>query len=177
MGIVTMRQIVLAAIVAAAVVHAGPIRIPGVSETPVSNLTALGCPDLPPYRTDHVQNAFDPSKLTGVWYEQAYIDIAQVGASCPIFNNTYDSSSKVLDMSLSVKYLGGLPFTILERYTPTSTDPSQRGLYNKNAAMPGGQLLTLATVFVDATPHTGSTYETVTIYSCVVGVRELVIAS
>ena len=41
------------------------------------------CPsDITSYRTDAVVNSFDPAMLDGVWYEHAFIDAAQIGASC-----------------------------------------------------------------------------------------------
>merc|ERR1711988_1475106 len=76
------------------------------------------------------------------------MDVAQAGASCPT-----------------------LPFTITEIYTPESVS----GLYNKNAAMPGGKLLNLATVVVDVQP------EYMILFSCIdvaiTHVTEVVIAT
>ena len=46
------------------------------------------CPDLHKFRTETVTNGFEPSGLTGKWYEVAYEDIAQVGASCQTAVNT-----------------------------------------------------------------------------------------
>ena len=65
-----------------------------------------------------------------------------------------------------------LPFTITELYTPDGA----RGVYTKRAQMPGGRLIELPTVVVDATP---STY---ILYSClaplgVAAVSELVVAT
>ena len=93
-----------------------------------------------------------------------------MGASCPTLNSTLDNATSVVSMDLKVKY-GFIPFTITEIYTPED----KPGLYNKNAAMPGGKLLNLATVVADVQ----STY--VILFSCidiaVTHVTEVVIAT
>jgi hypothetical protein len=43
---------------------------------------ALSCPDLKALRSLNITTAFDVNKLTGLWYETAYIDIAQVIHGC-----------------------------------------------------------------------------------------------
>ena len=135
---------------------------------------SASCPaNIEDFRTAAVKNNFEPSMLDGQWYEHAYIDIAQVGASCPTFNNTHDEATGVISMALSVKYTI-VPFTITEVYTPYNA--TTRGWYAKRAKMPGGQLLTLPTVVVDATA------DTMTLYSCInplhaAQVNELVFAS
>lgn len=96
-------------------------------------LSASACPDLSKYRSQHILNGFDAAKLTGMWYESAYIDIAQFGATCPTLNGTYTATDGKINMAFSVKY-GPLPFTIQELYTPNNNGT---GLYTKNAQMPG----------------------------------------
>lgn len=128
-------------------------------------LSSVGasCPDLSAYRSDNVLQSFEPSRLEGLWYESAFIDIAQVGASCQTLNSSYNASSGVLTMPFSVKY-GALPFTIVEVYDPKNTT----GMYLKHVNMPGGKLLKLDTVIVDVTaPSATSPYETLTMISCV----------
>jgi len=41
---------------------------------------ALGgqCPDIYAMKSDFVNSSFEAAKLDGIWYEQAFIDIAQV---------------------------------------------------------------------------------------------------
>merc|ERR1711998_327955 len=76
----------------------------------------------------------------------------------------------VVSMDLAVHY-GPLPFTITELYTPEA----DRGLFNKNAAMPGGKLLNLATVVADVQP------DYMILFSCIdlklTHVTEVVIAT
>eukprot|EP00946_MAST-07B_sp_MAST-7B-sp1_P004500 g4500.t1 len=124
---------------------------------------AGSCPDLSSYRSDNVLGHFDPSRLEGLWYESAFIDIAQVGASCQTLNASYDAGSGRLTMPFSVKY-GALPFTIVEIYNPENAT----GMYLKHVNMPGGKLLQLDTVMVDVTaPNATAPYETLTMVSCV----------
>ena len=56
---------------------------------------AGSCPDLSSYRSDNVLGHFDPSRLEGLWYESAFIDIAQVGASCRALSASYDAERQV----------------------------------------------------------------------------------
>merc|ERR1711998_285197 len=141
------------------------------------------CPDITSFRSPSIQSSFDPSKLAVKWYEHAYIDIAQVGTSCQTLDVSYAQDTGEVTMDFSVKY-GFIPFTITENYTPVAGSLDVRGYYNKNAAMPGGSLLTLPTVVVDATEsEDGSTYESMTLFSCaadphgIADVRELVFAT
>lgn len=128
---------------------------------------ADSCPDMAQFRSERVRapGAFDPAKLSGLWYEAAYIDVAQVGSKCQTLNGTYSPETKRLSMDFSVKY-GPLPFTIVEIYDPVNA--SQPGLYLKHVNEPGGKLLNLKTAMVDVTESAdGKLYETVTMYSCV----------
>jgi hypothetical protein len=141
---------------------------------------SAACPDLTQFRTDAIKTSFDPAMLVGFWYEQAYTDIAQAGSSCQTLNTTYvdPSAAKdpgMLSMDFKVKY-GPLPFTIVEQYRPQ--DATTKGWYKKKADMPGGGLIVLPTVVVDATLSADKTqYDTMTLYSCDVGVTELVFAT
>merc|ERR1711871_282557 len=141
----------------------------------IASSSAAKCPDIIPYRSKFVQSSFDPSKLLGFWFEQAYIDIAQVGASCPTLNATFKGTT--LDMAFKVDY-GKMPFTIVEEYFATNTT----GYFIKQAEMPGAGLLKLPTVVVDVTTSAnGTQYDTMTLYSCTtklgLEVPELVFAS
>jgi hypothetical protein len=78
---------------------------------------SASCPDITKFRSKAVAASFDPERLTGFWYEHAYIDIAQVGSSCQTLNSTYDAASGLISMPFAVKY-GPIPFTIVELYTP-----------------------------------------------------------
>jgi hypothetical protein len=133
------------------------------------------CPDLTKYRSPTVLKSFDPARMTGLWYESAYIDIAQVGASCQTLNATYNDTSGRLTMPFAVKY-GPVPFTIVELYDPQN----QTGMYLKHVNMPGGKLLQLDTVIVDVTAKDAtSPYETVMMVSCVsvgIPINEVVFA-
>jgi hypothetical protein len=133
---------------------------------------AGSCPDLSAYRSPNVLGHFNPARLTGLWYESAYIDIAQVGASCQTLNASYSAASGRVTMPFAVKY-GPIPFTIVEVYDPQNAT----GMYLKHVNMPGGQLIKLNTVMVDVTASNATApYETLTMVSCVLGVQEVVFA-
>merc|ERR1711907_408100 len=109
MGTQTMR-LALALTTLLVGANAGALVFRKVNTSEVGS-PELFCPNASAYRTDHVLNHFDGAKTTGLWYEQAYEDPAQVGASCPYFpNNTYDPTTQIIEMSLKVKY-GFIPFT------------------------------------------------------------------
>jgi hypothetical protein len=154
----------------------------GVEELEAEELEAApsqstsGCPALAPLRSAHVNGtSFAPTELSGFWYEAAYIDVAQIGATCQTLNFTVGGGASGGGLGLSAKFrvkYGPLPFTITEVYKPSGF----QGGYSKHAAMPGGQLLVLPTVVVDVTP------KTLILFSCVsvpfVGhVSELVVAT
>ena len=127
------------------------------------------CPDLAALRSPRVVSSFNDTSLTGFWYESAFIDVAQVGATCQTLNGSR-AASGVVSMDFKVRY-GPVPFTIIELYTPGM----QAGLYTKRAKMPGGKLLELATAVVDVDP------ETLILFSCLdlvaTHVQELVVAT
>ena len=137
--------------------------------------TVAACPDLTKYRSSNVLKSFEPSRMTGLWYESAFIDIAQVGATCQTLNTTYNETSGRMTMPFAVKY-GPIPFTIVELYDPQN----EKGMYLKHVNMPGGKLLQLNTVIVDATAKDDtSPYDTVTMISCVsvgISVNEVIFA-
>lgn len=112
---------------------------------------AASCPSLAALRSPRVKAAsFSSAALSGMWYEQAFIDIAQVGASCQTLNGTA-SADGGLSVDFHVTYVGKvLPFTITEVYKP---DDATAGVYMKHAQMPGGKLLNLPTVVVDVSPQ------------------------
>lgn len=54
---------------------------------------AASCPDLREIRSESVKGgSFDVKRTKGSWYEIAFQDIAQIGASCQHFNNSYDQN-------------------------------------------------------------------------------------
>lgn len=145
-------------------------------------LLALGgCPEsLLPFRTSTVINgAFQESRLEGFFYEQSYKDFAQIGASCQTMNVTATPSlgknGSTMNIDFKVKY-GFVPFTINELYTPVTSVGGEdvTGAYIKTVDMPGGTLLPISLVVVDAhlDELTGS-YDRFSMYGCIDGVEEL----
>lgn len=124
-----------------------------------------------------VANNFDPIKMEGLWYEHAYADPAQIGSSCQTLNVTYDQTTGTLDTDFSVKY-GSKPFTIVENNVPQA----QKAVYRKSVTapyhIPGGSLIGLKTSIVRADLSVDkSRYDLVVMYSCLLFVNELVIAT
>lgn len=136
------------------------------------------------FRDADVAQGFDPVKMAGYWYENAYADPGQVGAKCQTLTGTYNEAKGGFDADFSVTY-GPLPFTIKEHYVPHDpTNVSMKGVLRKTASapfhIPGGGLLGMPTSIVKAklSPDK-SRYESVVMYSCVLGklVNEIVIAT
>jgi len=68
-------------------------------------ISLAACPNLPGMRSSNVAGgAFRPADLVGLWYEAAYMDVAQVGASCPTINVTLDPATMVVSMALTVSH-------------------------------------------------------------------------
>lgn len=164
------------------------VALLATSWTCLSGLSvAPSCPDLASLRSASVlSTSFDPGRISGLYFEQAYIDPAQVGATCQTLNSTYNATNDILTMPFSVEYFGQVPFTIVEQYTPHGNG-TDSGMYDKVALPPVGSTaadsaLVLPTVVVDVTGG-GDTdpYDTMTLYSCLqVGqqvVTELIFAS
>jgi hypothetical protein len=147
----------------------------------VARVAAAACPDLARMRTARVVEGFDGAKLEGpaLWYEHAFIDIAQIGATCQTLGVRYSKSTHDVSMDFRVTY-GKLPFTIVEDYAANRSIP---GLFTKEAEMPGAGLLKLPTVVVDVgtAPGAGGQYSSMILYSCAMKlglpIIELVIAT
>lgn len=147
-------------------------------------LVSAGCTfeDVAAFRDADVISSFNSSLMTGFWYEQAYKDIAQVGASCQTLNATYHADTGILDTDFAVKY-GPVPFTIVEHYEQhDAAHETMKGVFRKSVSapghIPGGSLVGLPTSVVTAQLSADkSRYESVILYSCVAVVSEIVIAT
>merc|ERR1711964_742311 len=96
----------------------------------------------------------EASKMEGFWYEHAYLDPAQVGATCQTLNASYDVATGTVTTDFSVMY-GSWPFTIEEHYVPRLPPGARnQALYRKSVTapyhLPGGGLLGLPSVIVTA---------------------------
>jgi hypothetical protein len=118
----------------------------------------LGQANLQDFRTPKVQDSFNPSKASGLWYEVAFVDPAQVGASCQTLTNDVDVNSGKLTQHFSVKY-GPVPYSQTLTYEP---DPSgEKGVYVKY--LNGFKiLLKLPTVVVDVEEGSDGQYSLMT---------------
>lgn len=123
---------------------------------------AWSCPDdITAFRTDAVIESFDPAKLSGLWYEQAYIDLAQVGESCQVFNNTILGEDGGIDQKFHVIY-GFIPYTLPLHYDIQD----QPGVFDRYAKYPGGQWLKFPSIVVDFTTDAAGNYVTLSEYLC-----------
>ena len=119
---------------------------------------ASKCPDLLNYRTENVVKNFDQNLLAGKWYENAFNDIAQAGASCQVMENKVNDVG--FEQKFSTKY-GFVPFSQTYIYK----HEADLGLYTKY--LKGDQwMLTLPTVVVDVQLGSDGLYKTMTEYTC-----------
>lgn len=75
------------------------ILLLGVASAAPVTLFNNTCPDIVEFRSAAVKASYDPTKMTGLWYEHAYKDIAQVGATCQTLNATYIASASEVHKS------------------------------------------------------------------------------
>ena len=76
------------------------------------------CPDLNDLRSDVVRRSWDETRYNGSWYEIAYHDIAQTGASCQRFENIVNEKGETgFQQKFQAKY-GPIPFGQTYRYDP-----------------------------------------------------------
>ena len=68
-----------------------------VSIVAVLTLESLAkkCPDILSYRSQEILDSYSPSKMSGMWYEAAYIDIAQIGSKCQTLNFTVANDTEL----------------------------------------------------------------------------------
>lgn len=64
------------------------VRMRTLIVTTFAGIALCNCPDLESLRSSAVRTAFDVTSLNGLWYENRYHDLAQVGASCQRMNKT-----------------------------------------------------------------------------------------
>ena len=108
-------------------------------------LAASTCPSPESLRSESTLSDFDSSLIAGHWYEVAYTDPAQAGASCQETNNTVTADGTVSQL-FSCNY-AVVPFGMVYTYAPRSGD-DEAGVYDKYVK--GTQwLLNLPTTIVD----------------------------
>lgn len=119
---------------------------------------AASCPDLSKFRSPYIQQSLDLQKLSGLWFEVAYEDLAQVGESCQIYNNSIKGND--IYQNFKVEY-GSLPFTLSLLYNSTNIT----GLFQRSAF--GATFAEFPSVIVDVTLDANGNYESLTEYLCV----------
>ena len=135
---------------------------------------ATGCPDLKTLRSQQVVDFFDVMKLDGTWYENAYQDIGQVGASCQYMVNT-EPGPLGFKQDFKCKY-SMVPFILPHTYEQVyENDEYIQGRFLKYV---DGQkdTLTLPTVVVDYTTDEEGNYVNLTEFTCQ-GTEDIVLAT
>lgn len=124
-------------------------------------LAASVCPDLASLRSPFIAANYSPNAARGLWYENRYTDLAQIGATCQRMNKTVCADAVSICESYGV-YYGTLPFDI-----PLVYNASGLPLGVSARALQGLSVLSFPSVVVDATldPSTGA-YDTLTEYLC-----------
>lgn len=129
--------------------------------------------------SDLVKNSLDIDKLAGEWYEQSFHDFAQVGSRCQRFH--FRTVSDSIESNFSVIYGARIPFFIREHYRPPPAPTHMRGIFAKwvsiPGGIPGGSLLQLPSAIVDVAMTAGGEAESLSIYSCLAGLKVLKIAT
>eukprot|EP01137_Pigoraptor_chileana_P031535 Opistho-2@19494 len=125
----------------------------------MSMLTASACPDsFASLRSPFVRDHLDHAKLNGLWYEQAYHDVAQIGNSCQRFNKTFVANENGVHEDFKVLY-GKLPFTVKVFYNITA----DAGVFIRNAF---GAPLYFHSVILDIVTNADGDYVAISEFTC-----------
>ena len=89
------------------------------------------CPSLPTLRSAKVASSFDARLAQGLFYENRFTDLAQIGASCQHMNKTAQPDHQSIAETYTVNY-GPLPFPLPLMYNAT---PGQRGVSSRYMAL------------------------------------------
>merc|ERR1719336_1081961 len=119
---------------------------------------ASQCPDLAQYRSDTVKTSYNITMQMGRWYETAYNDFAQVGASCQYADNALTNQG--YEQNFRTIY-GFIPYDEVDEYQMDQAVPGTFTKWKKGLKA----LLTLKNVVVDFTVVNG-TYDRLIEYSC-----------
>lgn len=128
----------------------------------VTTLVECKCPNLPSLRSAAVRAGFSAPKATGVWYENRYTDLAQIGASCQRMNKTAAADSNSISETYEV-YYGSLPFSLPLFYNAT---PNERGVSSRYMTLfPEVQFPSVVVDF-DVDTASNGTYTALVEYLC-----------
>jgi hypothetical protein len=113
---------------------------------------AAACAPIDRFRSAYVVSKFDGAGVEGLWYENAFEDLAQIGASCQTFNKTLLPDGKSVLEDFDVFY-GELPFKLPLVFNasvpgPNGTWTSERGVFSRSVEGLGS-LISFPSVVVD----------------------------
>lgn len=126
-------------------------------------LAAALCPDLASLRSPAVQTSWNPAHVTGVWFENRYTDLAQIGASCQQMNKKVAADGISISEDYRVLYggVGGVPFDL-----PLIYNASGLPLGVSQRSLAGLTIASFPSVVVDFTTAADGSYDTLTEYLC-----------
>lgn len=123
------------------------------------------CPaDLSIYRSATVSKEFDAQKLSGMWYEIAFHDAAQIKETCQSYNRLVSDLGESMEEHFGFTYPGREPSSLTLQ---VQFDKNELGLYQRFIDAPLVRNLKFPSVVVDVTEsRDGQRYETVSEFLC-----------
>ena len=117
------------------------------------------CPNLASLRSSTVAHSWDAASANGIWYENRFTDLAQIGASCQHMNKTAQPDGSVSE-TYTVQY-GPLPFPL-----PLYYNASGKPLGVSDRYMTLFPELTFPSVVIDVDVDVNGTYTALIEYLC-----------
>lgn len=128
------------------------------------------CPELAGLRSQFVQSSsFDLKKVSGVWYEIAYHDLAQIGEKCQIYKKGDVTNATTVSVEGIPEVFG---FAYLNKEKPKSMklfyeSTDQPGYFNRFVDAHVVNKMKFPSVIVDVTSSDNyETYDSITEYLC-----------
>lgn len=118
------------------------------------------CPNLASLRSQAVSASFSAPLAAGLWYENRYTDLAQIGARCQMMNKTAQADGSIAE-DYKV-YYGNLPFPLPLYYNAT---PGELGVSSRYMTLFPFLQFPSVVVDIDAPQGNGS-YSALTEYLC-----------
>lgn len=126
---------------------------------------AFECPtDLSIYRSTTISKEFNSKKLSGMWYEIAFHDAAQIKETCQSYYRLVSDLGENMEEHFGFTYPGREPSSLKLQ---VEFDKNELGLYQRYVDAPLVRKLKFPSVVVDVTEsRDGQRYETVSEFLC-----------